>query len=367
MDNLFVVAEQFSPGGRILDVRPLGSGNINDTYLVTRDAATDARFVLQRISTRVFPRPELIILNLRAFTDHVQARLRREPPAAQPGRRWELPRLLPTRDGQDYFVAPDGSFWRAISFIDRARTFDAVQSLDHAREVGYALGRFQDLISDLDVARLHDTLPGFLIAPYYLARYDEVVARCAPKTGPAVEYCHRCVAERRDWASVLEDAKDQGRLRLRPIHGDPKINNVMMDEATGQAVSLVDLDTVKPGLVHYDIGDCLRSCCNPLGEETRDVDAVRFDVTLCRAILEGYLPLARRFLDEDDYLYLYDTIRLHAFELGLRFFTDYLAGNVYYKVKSEDHNLWRALVQFRLTESIEAQEAAIRALIDELR
>jgi len=363
-DGLLVAAEQFAPG-QVLAVQEYGSGNINDTYLVTTDAPADARLILQRINTRVFPRPALIMHNLRVFTDHVVERLRREP--TRPGRRWVVPRVLRTRDGQDFFVAADGSFWRALSFVDHARTFDAVQSLDHAREVGYALGRFQDLISDLDVARLHDTLPGFLIAPYYLARYDEVVARCAPRSGPAVDYCHRCVAERRAWASVLEDARDQGRLRPRPIHGDPKVNNFMMDETTGQAVSIVDLDTVKPGLVHYDIGDCLRSCCNPLGEETRDVDAVRFDITLCRAILEGYLPLARRFLDENDYLYLYDCIRLLAFELGLRFFTDYLAGNVYYKVKSEDHNLWRALVQFRLTESIEAQETAIRALIDELR
>jgi Ser/Thr protein kinase RdoA (MazF antagonist) len=182
-----------------------------------------------------------------------------------------------------------------------------------------------------------------------------------------VDYCRRFVQERRSLVPVLEDAKDQNRLRLRPIHGDPKVNNIMIDEVTGQAVSIVDLDTVKPGLVHYDIGDCLRSCCNPLGEETADFDAVCFETDLCRAILQGYLPLAQHFLDGDDYAYLYDAIRLIAFELGLRFFTDYLEGNVYFKAKHRGHNLTRAIVQFKLAASIERQEATIRAMIDDLR
>ena len=173
--------------------------------------------------------------------------------------------------------------------------------------------------------------------------------------------------ERRAWAHVLEEARAQGRLRLRPIHGDPKVNNVLLDTATGQAVALVDLDTVKPGLVHYDIGDCLRSGCNPQGEETEHWEAVRFDPDLCRALLQGYLSQARGFLTAADYDHLYDAVRLIAFELGLRFFTDYLEGNVYFKARHREHNLARALVQFRLTESIESQETAIGAIIRDLR
>ena len=119
--------------------------------------------------------------------------------------------------------------------------------------------------------------------------------------------------------------------------------------------------------MHYDIGDCLRSCCNPLGEETTDFDAGHFETGLCQAILEGYLPLAQDFLDDNDYAYLYDAIRLIAFELGLRFFTDYLEGNVYFKAKNREHNLARAIVQFKLAASIEYQAAAIRTIIDDLR
>jgi Ser/Thr protein kinase RdoA (MazF antagonist) len=177
----------------------------------------------------------------------------------------------------------------------------------------------------------------------------------------------RFVAQRSPWASVLEDARGRGELRLRPIHGDPKINNIMIDEHTGHAVSIVDLDTVKPGLIHYDIGDCLRSCCNPLGEETTEIDEVYFDLDLCRAILEGYLGEAQRFMTDADTAYVYDAIRLIAFELGLRFFTDYLEGDVYFKARYREHNLMRALVQFRVAESIEAQADEIRAIVASLQ
>jgi Ser/Thr protein kinase RdoA (MazF antagonist) len=145
------------------------------------------------------------------------------------------------------------------------------------------------------------------------------------------------------------------------------VNNVMLDTATGQAVGLIDLDTVKPGLVHYDIGDCLRSGCNLQGEETEHWEAVRFEPEVARALLQGYMHWAKDILTDHDLAYLFDAIRVIAFELGLRFFTDHLAGNVYFKARHPDHNLVRALVQFKLTENIESQESAIRVIIGELR
>jgi len=302
--------------------------------------------------------------NLRIVSDHVARRLARAPLSR--GRRFELPRVLLTRDGRDHVIDPDGSFWRALSFIEAAETFDTIKDAGHAQEVGSALGTFHNLLSDLAPGQLSDTLPGFHLTPGYLEHYDQVLERRDGRRSPEVNHGLRFVAERRALAPVLEDARAQGRLRPRPIHGDPKVNNVMLDTATGAAVAMVDLDTVKPGLVHYDIGDCLRSGCNPRGEETGDWEAVHFEPELCRAVLQGYLPLARDFLTETDYTYLYDAIRLLAFELGLRFFTDYLAGNVYFKARHPEHNLVRALVQFKLTESIESQAASIGDIIRDL-
>ena len=365
MDNLATIAEQFKPHGRIIDIRRLGKGNINNTFLVTLDSGENNHFVLQSINTRVFPRPDLIMRNMRTFTDHVNRRLIRTPMVA--GRRWELPGILMANDGQDFWRDLDGSCWRAISYIENSRSFDTVKEIDHAREVGCALGMFHSLISDLSPDRLEDTLEGFHITPRYLKQYKDVISKCSADNSNEINYCMRFVNERAALADVLEDAKAKGRLCLRPIHGDPKVDNIMIDNATGHAISIVDLDTVKPGLVHYDIGDCIRSGCNPLGEETEQFDAVFFDPDLCKAILNGYVSIAKGFLTGNDYDYMYDAIRLMSFELGMRFFTDYLAGNVYFKAKHQKHNLFRALVQFRLTESIESQETAIRAIIQDLR
>lgn len=274
-----------------------------------------------------------------------------------------MPRVIPTCDGQDFFIDAEGNFWRAISYVHGSRSYETIKDTKLAYEVGYALGTFQYLISDLPIEKLADTLEGFHVMPRYLQGFDQAFSHNGYKSSAEVKYGLNFVEKRRAFASVLEDAREQGRLQLRPVHGDPKVNNVMIQESTGRAISLVDLDTVKPGLIHYDIGDCMRSGCNPLGEETENWEAVRFDPEIGAAILEGYLTQARNFLTTDDYEYLFDSIRLLTFELGVRFFTDYLAGNVYFKIKHPQHNLQRALVQFKLTESIESHEADIRHMI----
>lgn len=365
MDNLFTVAEQFKPQARVIDIREFGNGNINRTFLVTLDTKGEKHFILQRINTQVFRQPELVMLNMRISTEHIRRRLQLGPLGT--GRRWEVPSVLLAQDGRDFWLDPVGSFWRAISFIDGSRSFDTIEDIEHASEVGYALGIFHTLLSDLPPDRLSDTLEGFHITPRYLRHYEDVLAKYNVGKSPEVNYCLQFISKRNAWAHVLENARAQGRLCLRPIHGDPKVNNIMTDTATGQAISIVDLDTVKPGLVHYDIGDCLRSGCNPMGEETEQWEKVHFDPDLCKAILQGYLSMAREFLTENDFFYINDSIRLIAFELGLRFFTDYLEGNVYFKVRHLEHNLARALVQFKLTESIESQEKAIRNIIQEIR
>jgi Ser/Thr protein kinase RdoA (MazF antagonist) len=366
LDRLTNIAQQFAHPGRVTAVQPFGSGNINDTFLVTVTDELDNRFVLQKINTRVFLHPALVMQNMRIFTQHVCDKLVSENTNLE--RRWEIPLVLLTADDRDHWVEPDdNTYWRAISFIDDSRTIDTIEDIKHGWEVGYALGKFHHLIGDLDPAQLADTLPGFHITPQYLADYHKVLDGHTPSIDPQVDYCLKFIKDRQEWAHVLENAKHEGKLPLRPIHGDPKVNNVLICNTTQQAIGVIDLDTVKPGLVQYDIGDCLRSGCNPLGEETAEWEQVEFDIEMCRAMLDGYISQARSFLTERDYEYMFDGIRLIAFELGLRFFTDHLAGNIYFKVKYPTHNLARALVQFKLTESIEAQEVAIRQVIEQSR
>lgn len=366
MNNLIDIADQFKPQGNVIDVREFGNGNINNTFLVTLDSQPEKHFILQCINTQVFRQPELVMQNIGILTKHVRDRLQSFPLS---NRRWEVPRVLLTKDERNCFVDTNGAFWRAISFIEAAQCFDTIADSKHGYEVGYGLGMFHNLISDLPPKQLADTLEGFHITPSYLQHYESInTIRCVSiNKSKEVEYCLQFVGDRKTWAHVLENAKTRGQLHLRPIHGDPKVNNVMFDTATEQAIAIIDLDTVKPGLIHYDIGDCLRSGCNPLGEETEQWEMVRFDTDICQSVLQGYLSVAQDFLTESDYEYLYDAIRLIAFELGLRFFTDYLEGNVYFKTKYPEHNLARAIVQFKLTESIESQETAIRAIIEDMR
>ncbi len=364
LDRIFTIAAQFASTGQVASVQEFGQGNVNDTYLVEVDVA-DSPFVLQRINTHVFRQPELVMRNMRTFTEHVQQRLQTDPLCRE--RRWDVPRVLLTEGQQDHWMEDDGSVWRAISFIDTAQSFDTIQSTDHAREIGYGLGMFHHLISDLPSSHLADTLEGFHITPRYLKQYEAVLETNKMCPSPEVDYCLAFICDRTSLAHVLETAKAENILPLRLMHGDPKINNIMIDTATHQAVSLIDLDTVKPGLVHYDIGDCLRSSCNLLGEETDQWESVCFDLDLSQAVLQGYLSVARSFLTDTDYDYLYDAIRLIAFELGLRFFTDYLMGDCYFKTQYPEHNLARALVQFKLTESIEAQERALKSIIQDQR
>ncbi|MBL7115250.1 MAG: aminoglycoside phosphotransferase family protein [Kiritimatiellae bacterium] len=364
------IAPQFSIDGRLVRVVPIGNGNVNDTYLaVFRTTFSERRFILQKLNHKVFASPENIMSNMRVVTDHVHRRLEEEADTAD--RIWQLPRVISTKDGQDLLVDDDGEYWRAITLIASAQAYENIQSLEHAHEAGFVLGQFQRLISDIPADLLTDTLPGFHITPQYIKELDQALmieeGRIRLDSSTDATNCYRFVQERREWASILEDAKARGELTLRPIHGDPKISNIMIDDDTGKGTCIIDLDTVKPGLVHYDFGDCLRSCCNPAGEETQDLGKVYFDTDLCEAIVRGYMTFAREFLTDADIHYQYDSIRLLAFELGVRFFADYIAGDRYFRVRHEGQNLHRALVQFKLCESIETRETVIRKTLEKIR
>ena len=369
----------FAPTAEIKNIQPFGNGNINSTFLVSlqdteqsieqeikqdieiKSLATS--FVLQRINTHVFPEPQLVMQNMRIYSNHVRDRLAKIPLQ----RRWEVPQVLLTDEGQDYWLTENGEYWRSLSFIADSHSFDVMENTSQAREVGYALGTFHYLTSDLSPEKLADTLVGFHITPQYLRQYQEVLAKSQAENkvqnSPKLNYCFQIISDRLGLANILEDAKVSKKLPLRTMHGDPKVNNILFDQQTNLAMSMIDLDTVKSGLIHYDIGDCLRSGCNPLGEDVAEWEDVNFDTELCSAILSGYLEVGRSFLTEYDYVYIYDAIRVITFELGLRFFTDYLAGNQYFTVKYPEHNLQRSLVQFRLLESIEAQASIIQKII----
>ncbi len=356
------IVSQFVPDGKISSIHPHGQGLINDTFVVTTN--TGRQIILQRINRRVFPNPERIMENLRVLTGHIR---RYAVTGSASVRTLRLPEILKTHDGRDFIIDTDGGFWRAQEFIEHTRTLDSISNTAQAEEVGFALGRFHALIHDLDTTQLHQTLPGFHDAPGYFARFLRASAR-PRQTGASRDllYGLSYVESRWNLTRALEQARREGKLVVRAIHGDTKLNNFLFDIQTGKAVSLIDLDTVQPGLIHYDIGDCLRSCANPAGESPGDIASVHFDLDIGYAILKNYLVETRKFLTRHDYDYLYDAIRLIPFELGLRFLTDHLESDHYFKTEWPGQNLHRALAQFQLTTSVEKHEQPIKALIASL-
>ena len=369
--ELSILINKFNIKGRLVALRPFGNGNINDTYLaIYRNTFTETQVILQRVNRRVFPRPEVIMSNMHEITRHCHEKLEADAARGADDRVWQMPRIIKAKDSLDYVTDETGDVWRVITRIMSARAFDVAQGPEHAMECGAALGHFHYLISDMPPESISDPLPGFHITSGYLAAYDATLesesARALLNASMEARRLAKFIEERRGLAVSLESAEKSGELKKRMFHGDPKVNNIMIDDVTGKGTAMIDLDTVSPGLIHMDFGDALRSICNPAGEEETDLAKVVFDEDLCTAFCKGYMREAGSFLTDADRAYLYDAIRLLPFELGLRFFQDYLAGNVYFKTSQPEQNLNRARVQFRLCESVEARERSVRNVLKKL-
>ncbi len=350
------IARAFALKAPVVRARPFGQGRINDSFLIELAHGAPRRLLLQRVNTQVFPFPERIMHNIRRLIRHLekhQAELTPDQP------RLRLPEVIHARDGRDWWRAADGGFWRIFGFIEDSRTLGRVDRPQQAAQCGWALGRFHRLTWDLPSAELHETLPGFHVLPSYLEHFDRALDAWSGPVSKALAGALAAVEMRRGGADVLERARSLGRVAIRPTHGDPKLDNILFRRDQDRALALVDLDTIQPGLLHYDLGDCLRSVCNPAGESA---PAPRWETDLCRAVLRAYLTEMRGHFGADDYHLVYDCARLLPFELGLRFLTDHLEGDRYFKTPRRGQNLERALTQFRLTALIERQEGQIRKL-----
>ena len=345
------VAGRFAISGQPQSVEPYGDGLINRTFLVV---AEDNGYILQRINGSVFPEPERIMSNLSLLQGHLSRHV-------EPGLR--VPALIPARDGQLFVRDEQGEVWRMMELIPNAGSLKSIQNPDQARQIGRILGRFHALLSDLPPSRLAVTLPGFHVTPRYLERFAGILAAGISGRRGEVAEAIELVTERQARAGVLEEARRKGQIPERVIHGDPKLDNILFDRETGRAASLIDLDTVQPGLVHYDLGDCLRSCCS-VRSGSADVEG-RFDLDLCRAILGAYADETEGLLGEGEIELLFDAIRLIPFELGLRFLMDHLEGDRYFRVTERGQNLRKARTQLALVEDIEGKESEIRQILAE--
>jgi hypothetical protein len=361
--DLRAVAKQFAISGEFEEARPHGTGHINDTYAVTfRQTGGPVRYVLQRINHSIFKNPPALMENVERVTAHVRRKL-------EAGNADQLDRrvltLVPTCDGRSWHADADGNYWRCYLFIERATTYDQITTAAQAREGAKAFGLFQRQLADLPPPRLHETIPGF---HHSRQRFDALRAAIeanprnrAAAVKPEIEFCLR----REAMVDVLLGLQARGELPERVTHNDTKLNNVMLDDATGEGVCVIDLDTVMPGLALYDFGDMCRTGCSPTAEDERDLAKAEARMDIFEALVRGYLATAGEFLNAAEKAHLVFSARLITFEIGLRFLTDHLLGDRYFKIHRDGHNADRARVQFKMVESFERREAALDKVVKE--
>jgi hypothetical protein len=352
------VAREFQFDGEFISILPYGSGHINDTYCANfQQAGIQSRFILQRINTVIFKNPVALMENIERITKHLAAKLQHEPDSAR-----RVLSLIRNRDGRALHSDADGSHWRAYRFIEKASSFDAIENTQQAYQAAKAFGRFQQLLVDLPTPRLHDTIPRFHDTPKRFSAFEHALEADAANRALSAEPEIAFALAHKPIVDVLLNAN----LPERVTHNDTKINNVLLDDETGEGLCVIDLDTAMPGLALYDFGDMVRTATSPAMEDERDLSKVEVRFPMFEALLRGYLSSAGGFLTKPEKQHLAFAGKLIAFEQGIRFLSDYLAGDTYYKVQREGHNLDRCRTQFKLVECTEQQEEEMDRLVSKL-
>ena len=361
--KLWAICSQFNLYGDFLVAQPFGNGHINDSYQVTYDqGGVRLHYMLQRVNPNVFKKPAEVMANFERITEHMLDLIRK---AGKLTVKRTL-RLIRTPDRCPYVIDDRGDYWRCYIFIERARAYDVLEDEKHAYMVARTFAEFQLDMTSLPGDRLYETIPDFHNTPKRLEALDRAISedRCGRRrfVSPEIEF----IMARREECGRLIRMKEAGELPERITHNDTKINNILIDDVSGEASCVIDLDTVMPGLVHYDFGDMVRTATNPADEDEQDVSQVKMRFSMYEALLRGYLSKASDFLTPAERAELPFSGKLITLENGIRFLTDFLDGDVYFKIKWRNHNLDRCRTQLALVKSIEKQFDKMRKLVEDI-
>lgn len=355
------ILKQFQFKGEVVTCEPYGNGHINDTYRVE---TTGGLYILQRINTHVFKQPNLLMENIGHVTRFIQSQVQRQ------GDREALT-LIPTKDQQDMATDAQGDSWRAYRFIQDAISYDLVQDSQDFYESGKAFGNFQYLLSKFPVEKLHYTIEDFHHTPKRFERFNTVVQEDIQKRRQTCEKEIQFVKEREAFMHTLWDLNKKGLLDLKVTHNDTKLNNVLLDAKTGVGVCVIDLDTVMPGFALDDFGDSIRFGASTAMEDEPDLNKVHFDLDLYRVYVQGFLEGAQGSLTDLEVALFPVGAKMMTLECGMRFLTDYLEGDVYFKIAYPEHNLVRARTQFKLVAEMEhvwdRMEAIGKTVLEDLK
>lgn len=356
------IVKHFKFEGGYAGADQLASGHINDTYVVVFVGAggQKRRYILQRINRNVFKDPGLLMDNIVRVTRHLQKRIVEN--GGDPAR--ETMNVIPTRGGNSYHRTGTGDCWRAYDFVEGARSYQKVEDPLQFYHAGRAVGRFQMLLDDFPAGTLHETIPGFHDTPGRLNVLFQAVEKNSAGRADLVVAEIDFVKKRAADTKVLVDLLAEGKLPLRVIHNDTKFNNVLIDDETGEGICLVDLDTVMPGLSLYDFGDAIRYGSSTAAEDEPDLSRVKMDMMLYEQFCRGYLQETAHFLTPLEIEYLPFSARLITLECGIRFLTDYIEGDLYFKTQRKDQNLDRARTQFKLVSDMENNMKRMQAIVE---
>ena len=357
------ISKQFQIYGEILHAELCKIGHINETYTATYDqGGMRVRYIHQKINQNVFRNPDQVMENVLRVTTHIRRKLE-EARANYVTRR--VLTIVPTRDGRPYYRDQSGDYWRSFVFIEGVQTYETVETPRQAFQAARAFGQFQQQLVDLR-GRLHDTIPEFhntrkrfdaLISAAEKDRYNR-----AQSARAEIDFA----LTQEKIVDVILKALASGRIPERVTHNDTKFNNVMLDTASGEAMCVVDLDTVMPGCALYDFGDMVRTATSPTLEDELDLANVRMRMPMFKELARGYLETAGTFLTKAERAHIAFAGRLITFTIGIRFLTDYLSGDTYFRVHRPAHNLDRCRTQFKLVQSIERQQEAMQKFVDRL-
>lgn len=340
------------------EVRPFGSGHINDTFLVEGEK----KAVLQRMNRSIFSSPEEVMENIVGVTEFLKKKVAENGGDVMR----ETLTVIPARDGKSYYLDSRGEYWRMYYLIENAISYDRVEREEDFYESALSFGNFQQLLADYPAETLHETIPGFhdTKARYeaFLKAVDEDVCGRAKNAAKEIEFFRA----RKETACVLGDMLAAGKVPLRVTHNDTKLNNIMIDEDTRKGICVIDLDTVMPGLAVNDFGDAIRFGASTGEEDERDLSKVSCDLRLFRIYTEGFLKGCKGNLTDMEIAMLPMGAKVMTYENGIRFLTDYLKGDVYFKIHREGHNLDRCRTQMKLVADMEEKWEQLKEIVREI-
>lgn len=350
---------QFQFEGNVISHAPYGNGHINDTYLLVLDDEAQSRIILQRMNGEVFKQPVELMENILGVTSY----LRKKIIAYGGDPRRETLNVIATKEQKPYYKDSCGSYWRAYGFIEDTTSFDTVDNPEIFYTSAVAFGNFQRLLSDYPAHTLHETIQGFHDTKARMQKFEAAVKadQCGRARLVAAEI--EFIRERQQITEILGTMQAAGELPLRVTHNDTKLNNILIDNRTGKAICVIDLDTVMPGLAVNDFGDSIRFGASTGAEDETDLDKISCDLQLFEIYTKGFIEGCAGSLTKTELEMLPMGALVMTFECGIRFLTDYLEGDVYFKIHKEHHNLDRARTQFKLVKDMEDKWDEMAAIV----